>query len=149
MAHEDPTGFHLDLTGLLHSHEEEEEVSLDFQEGGRREGTAPILREVQELVRRHLAKEVDAHTLAEAIAPVRSRFHTAARRLETLATGGSELELVLSRGTAALMHEVVNSLDELAQAAHDGDRLSYRGALRQLEELIGMLEQVYRATQAA
>lgn len=149
MAKDDsPADFDLDLTGLLDS-EEDEEVPFDLQEGEGRPDTAPILRDLQDLVRRHLKKELDAESLAEALAPARSRFQASARQLETLRTGGSELEQVLARGTAALMHEVVASMDALVRAAHEDDRVSYRASLVRLEEYLGMLEQVYRATKVA
>lgn len=149
MAQDDaPAEFDLDLTGLL-SHEEEE-VSLDLQEGqGVETGSAPILRDIQDLVRRHLAKEMDAETLADNLAPARSRFQASARQLDTLRTGGTELEQVLAKGTAALMREVVATLDGLVQAARDEDRVAYQAALVRLEEYMGMLEQVYRATRVA
>lgn len=153
MAHrEDETAnFELDLSGMLGvGREEDEEHSLDLREShAMAHPDSPMLRDLRDLVVRHQRRELSEADLAEGVGWMRNRFVSGARRLENLSPGASELEQVLVRGTAAVMHEMIDTLDSLVLAIREQDRVSLRSALMRTEDLVGILEQVYNATRAA
>ena len=143
--------FELDLTSLVgEGSAEEEEVSLDVQEGpGPRPSVSPRLRDLRDLVGRHARRQLSEADLADGVGYLRNRFAAGARRLKSARPGATDLEQVLVRGTAAVMNQLTLSLDALLMAVRDGDRVAFQAALVRTEELVGILEQVYQATRVA
>lgn len=143
--------FELDLSSLVgEGNAEEEEVSLDVQEGPvPRPSVSPMLRDLRELVGRYGRGQLSAADLADGVGFLRNRFAAGARRLESSRPGATDLEQILVQGTAAVMNQLTLALDALLLAVHDQDRVALQAALVRTEELVGLLEQVYQATRVA